>query len=121
MLELLPLCLGGDRYATSEDHIDLHHMLITVRIISTMLTPMGILRCRRCWWRHLLVIHKSLTLLQIISCGAMDLTPVFCIVRTPEGSLLLLLRGLLAAISVVSSVLVISPIGYVDLPIVLLP
>jgi hypothetical protein len=33
MLELLPLCLGGDGHATSEDHIDLHHMLIAIRIL----------------------------------------------------------------------------------------
>jgi hypothetical protein len=63
MLELLPLCFGVDRHATSEDHVDLHHMLIIVRIISTMLTPTRILRCRHGWWRHLLVIQKSLALL----------------------------------------------------------
>jgi hypothetical protein len=96
-------------------------MVITVRIISTMLTPTGNMGCRHCWWWHLLAIPKSLALLQIMSYGAMDLTPLLRIIGTPEGSLLLLLRGLLAMISVVSLVLVISSIDCVDLPIVLLP
>jgi hypothetical protein len=90
-LEFLPLCLGGDRHATTEDHIDLCHMLIVVQIIYTVLTPTGILRCWHYWWWHLLVIQKGLALLQIMSYGVMHLTPLFCIIRMPEGSLLLLL------------------------------
>jgi hypothetical protein len=54
-------------------------------------------------------------------CGAIDLTPLFSIIGTPEMPLFLLLRGLLVAISVISSVLVISLVSGVDLPIVLLP
>jgi hypothetical protein len=53
--------------------------------------------------------------------GAIDLAPLFGIIGTPEMPLFLLLRGLLAAISVISSVLVISLVSGVDLPIVLLP
>jgi hypothetical protein len=70
-----------------------------------------------------------------MSCGTMDLAPLFCVDRVMEWSLLLLIRGLLLvipsipmvfmifAISVISVVFVIpviSPISYVDLPIVLL-
>jgi hypothetical protein len=96
-------------------------MPITVRILSMVFAPMGILRCRRYWWWHLLAIQKSLALLEILSYDAMDLAPVFSIIGMLEGPLLLLLWGLLAVISVVSSVLMISPIGCVDLPIILLP
>jgi hypothetical protein len=56
-----------------------------------------------------------------MSCGAMDLAPLFNAIGTLEGPLLLLLLGLLAAIFAVSSVLVISLSGNVDLLIVLLP
>jgi hypothetical protein len=108
-VELLPLCLGGNRHATSEDHVDLRHMLIAIRIISMILTLTGILRCRHYWWWHLLMIQKSLTLFQIMSCGVMDLTPIFCIIEMPEECLLLL-RGLFVMISAVSSVIVISSI-----------
>jgi hypothetical protein len=55
-----------------------------------------------------------------MSCGAMDLAPLFSIIGTSEGPLFLLLRGLLAAISAISSVLAISPVNGVDLLIVLL-
>jgi hypothetical protein len=50
----------------------------------------------------------------------MNLAPFFVIIRMPEGPLLLLLQGLLAAISMISSVLAISPVNGVDFPIVLL-
>jgi hypothetical protein len=49
-----------------------------------------------------------------MSCGAMNLAPFFIIIRMPEGPLLLLLQGLLAAISMI------SPVNGVDFPIVLL-
>jgi hypothetical protein len=67
------------------------------------------------------VIQKSLALLQIMSCSAMDLIPLFCIVGTPEGSLFLLIQGLLVAISTVSSILAISPVSCIDLPVILFP
>jgi hypothetical protein len=51
----------------------------------------------------------------------MDLTPLFSIVEMPEGPLLLLLRGLLAMISVVCSVLAITSISCVDFMIILIP
>jgi hypothetical protein len=86
-----------------------------------MLTLTEILRYQHCWWWHLLVIQKGLGLLQIMSFGKMDLAPLFYIVGMAEGSLLLLLRGLLAAISVVSLVLAISLVSCVNLTIVLLP
>jgi hypothetical protein len=66
-------------------------MLIAIRILSTVFTPTGILRCRRCWWQHLLAIQKGLALLQIMSCLAMDLAPLFSIIGTLEGPLFLLL------------------------------
>jgi hypothetical protein len=50
----------------------------------------------------------------------MDLAPLFYVVRATERPPLFLIRGLLAAIPVISAVLVVSPIGRVDLPIVLL-
>jgi hypothetical protein len=40
-LVLLPLCLGGDGHTTSEDHIDLHYMLIVVGILSMVFAPTG--------------------------------------------------------------------------------
>jgi hypothetical protein len=50
----------------------------------------------------------------------MDLTPLLCVVRATERSLLFLIGGLLAAIPAISAVLAVSPIGHVDIPIVLL-
>jgi hypothetical protein len=61
-LKLLPLCLRGDWHATPEDHVDFRHMLISVEDLPAMLSPTGILRCRRCWRRHLFVIYKSFVL-----------------------------------------------------------
>jgi hypothetical protein len=50
----------------------------------------------------------------------MDLTPLFCVVRATQRPLLLLIRGLLLAISMVYVVFAISSISHVDFPIVLL-
>jgi hypothetical protein len=66
-------------------------MLIAVGNLSSMLSPTGMLRCRRCWWRHPFVIQKSFALFQIISIGTMDLAPLLCIIGASEGSLLLLI------------------------------
>jgi hypothetical protein len=49
----------------------------------------------------------------------MDLAPLLYVVRVTERPLLFLIGGLLAAIPAISAVLAISPIGHVDLPIVL--
>jgi hypothetical protein len=50
----------------------------------------------------------------------MDLAPLLCVVRATERPLLFLIRGLLALKPMISVVLAISPIGRVDLPIILL-
>jgi hypothetical protein len=53
----------------------------------------------------------------------MDLTPLFCFIRAMERHLLLLIRGLLLAISTVSTVsviLAISSVSRVDFSVVLL-
>jgi hypothetical protein len=93
-------------------------MLITVGIFLAMFAPTGILRCRCCWWRHLLAIQKSLALFQIMSWGMMDLAPLLYIIRASEGSLLLLIWGLLAAIPTISVVLPISSVNGIGLLIV---
>jgi hypothetical protein len=46
MLDLLSLCLRGDGHATSEDHLDLSHLFITVRINHALIL-LGLLRHRR--------------------------------------------------------------------------
>jgi hypothetical protein len=66
-------------------------MLISVGDLSAMLSLMGILGCRRCWWRHSFAIQKSFALFQIMSIGMMDLAPFFCIIGASEGSLFLLI------------------------------
>jgi hypothetical protein len=43
MLELLPLCLGGDLHATPEDDVDLSHLLGTVRIYPMLVDSLGLL------------------------------------------------------------------------------
>jgi hypothetical protein len=50
----------------------------------------------------------------------MDHAPLLCIVRAAERPLLFLIGGLLATKPMISTVLVVSPIGRVDLPIILL-
>jgi hypothetical protein len=53
----------------------------------------------------------------------MDLTPLLCVIRATERPILLLIRGLLVVVSVVSTVstiLVMSSVSRVDFPVVLL-
>jgi hypothetical protein len=122
-LELLSLCLRGDRHATSEDEIDLSQLFIVIWISSAMFSSMGFPRHRCCWWWHLFAIQKSFTLFHIVSCSTMDLAPFFCVSRVMEWSLLLHIRGLLLVIpmiSVISAIPTIFPISCVDLTIVLL-
>jgi hypothetical protein len=114
-LDLLSLCLQGNGHATPEDHIDLSHLFIVIRIDPAMLTTTGLLGHRRYWWRHLLAIQKSLAHFQIMPCSAMNITPLFCI--GSERPLLLLFEGLLAVVSVI---LAVSMIGRVNFPGVLL-
>jgi hypothetical protein len=62
MLELLPLRLGGDGHAASEDDIDLCHLLIAIRIYSALINSSGLMLRQRWWWWHLLPIQKNLAL-----------------------------------------------------------
>jgi hypothetical protein len=55
-----------------------------------------------------------------MSRGAMDLAPLLCFIRAKEMPLLFLVGGLIIMIPVISTVFMVSPIGHVDLPIVLL-
>jgi hypothetical protein len=64
---------------------------------------------------------ESLALFWIMTRGVVNLAPLLRVIGTPKRPLLLLLRGLLAAISAVSSILVIISISCVDLMIILLP
>jgi hypothetical protein len=66
-------------------------MLISVGDLSMMLSPMGILGCRWCWWRDSFTIQKSFALFQIKTIGMMDLVPLFCAIGAPKGSLFLLI------------------------------
>jgi hypothetical protein len=50
----------------------------------------------------------------------MDLAPLLYVVKASEGPLLFLIGGLLAVIPMISAVFVISPIGHVDLLIIML-
>jgi hypothetical protein len=63
---------------------------------------------------------RNFALLQIMPRGAVNLTPLLCVIGTPKMSLLFLLRGLLTVASVVSLAPAIAPISYVDLGIILL-
>jgi hypothetical protein len=66
------------------------------------------------------MIQKGLALLQIMSCGVMDLALLLCIIRVMKRHLLLLLCELLLVIFVIFIVSTIPMICSVDLPIVLL-
>jgi hypothetical protein len=66
-------------------------MLISIGDLSVILSLMGILGCRRCWWRHSFAIQNFFALFQIMSIGTMDLVPLFCAIGAPEGSLFLLI------------------------------
>jgi hypothetical protein len=120
MLELLPLRFGGNGHATPEDNIDLPHLLISVRICLTLINSLRLLLRHCWWWWHLLSIHESFALFQIVPRGAVNLTPLFRVIETSKRSLLFLLRGLLDAVSVVSSVLAIALVSCVNLTIILL-
>jgi hypothetical protein len=50
----------------------------------------------------------------------MDLVPLLYVIREMKMPLFFLIRGLLTTIPVIYVVLAVSPIGHVDLPIVLL-
>jgi hypothetical protein len=62
MLELLPLCVGGDGNVTPEDDVDLFHLLIIVGIHAMLINSPGLLRHRCYWWWHLFPIQESLAL-----------------------------------------------------------
>jgi hypothetical protein len=79
-----------------------------------MFTSTGIIVCQHCWWRRLPAIQKSFALFQIMSCGMMNLTPLLYIIGASEGSLLLLIRGLLATIHAISMALLISSVSYIS-------
>jgi hypothetical protein len=64
------------------------------------------------------MIQKSFALFQIMSIGAMDLTPLLYVVGESEGSPFLLIRVLFPTMAVSSVVLLISSFRCVDLPIV---
>jgi hypothetical protein len=91
MLELLPLCLGGNGHAASKDNIDLPHLLISIRICPTMINSLGLLWRRHCCWWYLLPIQKSFALFQIMPHGAVNLTPLLLIIEIPKRHLLFLL------------------------------
>jgi hypothetical protein len=115
-LDLLSLCLQGDGHATSEDYLDLSHLFITIKINHALIL-LGLLR-HRCYWRwHLLPIRESLALFQIVSYGAVNLTPVFHVIRMLERHLLFLIRGMLTAVAMIFTI---SSVSCVDLPIFLL-
>jgi hypothetical protein len=62
-------------------------MLISIRGLSVMLSPTGILRYRCCWWRHSFVVQKSFTLFQIMPIGTVDLAPLFYVIGRQKGLL----------------------------------
>jgi hypothetical protein len=90
-LYLLPLRLGGDGHATPKNVIDIRHLLIVVRIHTTLINSPGLRRCRHCWWWHLLLIKESFTLFQIMPRGAVYPAPLLCVIGTPKRPLLLLI------------------------------
>jgi hypothetical protein len=53
-------------------------------------------------------------------CGAVNLTPLLRVIRTPKRTLLFLLRGLLTVEYAVSLVPTVAPVSCVDLMIILL-
>jgi hypothetical protein len=93
-------------------------MLVSVGDLSVMLSLAGILGCRHCWRWHLFAIQKSFALFQIMSIGAIDFTPLLCVVGASKGSPFLLIKVLFSAIAVSSAVLLISLFRGVDLPII---
>jgi fatty acid desaturase len=80
-----------DRHATPEDDINLCHLLIAVGIHTTLTNSSGLLWHWRWWWWHFLLIQKSFALFQIMTWGAVNLTPFLYITETPKMHLLLLI------------------------------
>jgi hypothetical protein len=119
LLQLLPLRFGGDSHATFEDHADFSHMLIIIGIFLVMIASLGLLWCRWCWWWHPFAIQKSFTLFQIMSCCAVNFTPLFYIIQSSERFSLFLIRGLFSMESLIPAVFPISPFSSIDLLIVL--
>jgi hypothetical protein len=66
------------------------------------------------------VIQKSFALFQIMSIGTMDLASLLCIIGALEGPLLFLISGMFPVVPVTSTVLLISSVSGVDLPVLLL-
>jgi hypothetical protein len=62
----------------------------------------------------LIPIQKSLTLLQIMPWGEVNLAPLLHVIETSKKALLFLLRVLLATISTVPSIHAIVSLSYVD-------
>jgi hypothetical protein len=93
-------------------------MLVSVGDLSAMFSPTGIVGYQRRWRWHLFTMQKSFTLFHIMSIGAMDLTPLLCVVGVSEGSSFLLIGVLFSVIAISSAVLLISSFRGVDLPIV---
>jgi hypothetical protein len=91
-------------------------MLVSVGDLSAMFSPAGILGCRRCWRWHLFMIQKIFALFQIMSIGAMDLTPLLYVVGASEGPPFLLIGVMFSAIAISSAILLISSLHSVDLP-----
>jgi hypothetical protein len=93
-------------------------MLVSVGDLSVMLSPVGILGCRHCWWWQLFVIQKSFALFQIMFIDAMDFAPLLYAVGTSEESPFLLIWGLFSMVVVSSMVLLISSFCGLDLLII---
>jgi hypothetical protein len=66
------------------------------------------------------VIQKSFALFQIMSIGTMDLASLLCIIGALEEPLLFLISGMFPVVPVTSTVLLISSVSGVDLPVLLL-
>jgi hypothetical protein len=99
-----PLRLGIEGHAALKDHINLPHLLISVRIFLTLINSSRLLRHRRCLGWHLLPIQKSFALFQIVPYGTVNLTPLLRVIGMLKMPLLFLLRGLFTTESMVSSV-----------------
>jgi hypothetical protein len=92
------------------------YLFITIRINPTLIPP-GLLRCWRCWRWHLLPIQESLAFFQIVSYDAVNLAPLFHVIKMLKRPLLLPIKGLLTAVAVI---FMISSVSCVDLSIFLL-
>jgi hypothetical protein len=86
--ELLSVSFHGNGQAAPEYHIDLIKLIVIIGISPMMVSSSRLLRHWLLWHFH--AIQKSSTLLQIMSCCAMDLTPLFSIIKSTEQYLPLL-------------------------------